>query len=204
MRRKLMVVTADLLLSALCRDDRKSIETHDGPDGPVTMGPAFITSDGLPKDARIVGVWHEWPFNQIHLMIESEEFPDVPDGYACLRFDVDTRWYQSHGWYQKVQAEKAAKAVKSCSCDDGTPFTGPVDPDRGCDDGKTVRERAAERERMVMLRKAGALTEAEVRAYFGADPSDPAPTLADLIGPHTDKPSEATVPQPALPRGGFF
>lgn len=42
--------------------------------------PAFrVVADEVPEDAKLVNVLHSWP-STIELLIESETFPEVPDG----------------------------------------------------------------------------------------------------------------------------
>lgn len=82
MKRKILTVNLDYLLSAVCRDDRGYAQTL------KTMGlpaegwePPFFTCEGMPGDARIIDIRPNCAFaGQIDMLIESDTFEDIPDG----------------------------------------------------------------------------------------------------------------------------
>ena len=43
------------------------------------LGGYSVVEDAVPADAKLINVRHGWP-NQIELLIESEEFPEIEDG----------------------------------------------------------------------------------------------------------------------------
>jgi hypothetical protein len=52
--------------------------------------------DGMPEDARIVGVHDCEETDEIRLTVESESFPVIPAGRCIPRFDVNVTAYHAY------------------------------------------------------------------------------------------------------------
>jgi hypothetical protein len=102
MGRRIFSVPLEIALDALCRDDRKRVSDAPGCD-PAWWQPFFVTCDGMPKDARVVGVLGDSAFNGLlELVIESEEWKPDPPGCALTRFDVQFTTYTSYQTYLEM------------------------------------------------------------------------------------------------------
>lgn len=46
-------------------------------------GERRVRCDGIPPDARVVGICVDRAFNTIELAVESDEFPEIHPGYVA-------------------------------------------------------------------------------------------------------------------------
>ncbi len=57
-------------------------------------GKRRIQTRGLPKDARCVGIKVDRIFNTVSMLLESDEWPDVPAEYEASALDVNfAEWF---------------------------------------------------------------------------------------------------------------
>lgn len=120
MKHKILSVSSELLLETLCRDDRKHLASF----AALGMSPGqpakFITCDGMPDDARVVGVTMRPDLHDtIDLLIESDTFPEVPPGDPTPRFQVYLRSYTSYQTYVEMMSRRV---INPSEAGDGKPL----------------------------------------------------------------------------------
>lgn len=71
-RAKLLSINADLLLNILQGQD----------------GTCIVQSQGIPDDAEVIGLAIDRIPNVLQLLVRSEEFPEVAEGYHYRDLDV--------------------------------------------------------------------------------------------------------------------
>lgn len=101
MGRKILRVSLDLLLNAVCRDDRKR------PHHP------FVTCDGIPGDIKIVSM-HFDPISNpgvVNFIVESSEFNEVPCGHHLMTIEPKLTCYTDLKTYLEIQAERKQLGV---------------------------------------------------------------------------------------------
>jgi hypothetical protein len=107
-RHKILTVNLEILLAAICRDDRGRLKIIEAMGFPTEgWEPPFVTCDGMPEDARIIDVRPNCLFTgSVDLLIESDTFPDVPVGCELAHMSVTTGQFSSYRTYLEL-TEKA-------------------------------------------------------------------------------------------------
>jgi hypothetical protein len=105
MQRKIFSVTTDLVIAAICRDDRKHVPLNWF--DLARWNNRFITCDGMPDDARVVDVRFNGFGSTVDFLIESESFEDVEDGKAIPYLEVRMTTYTNYVTYlEMTKADK--------------------------------------------------------------------------------------------------
>lgn len=152
MRRKIFSVSLDLILPALCRDDRQWTNRIDLNGKLHFIPPRFITCDGMPPDARIIDIRPNPAFQgQLDMLIESDTFPDVPAGVQCPYVDVRMTTYTSYETYLEMEAKKKKLGTLPQDTGGSVPFGPPgAVPDQPKSSTYYVGEAAKMGERTVL------------------------------------------------------